>query len=341
MRALAAYRDGLRRVNGALVLVAGMALVTLLVALPLSLVVRDAIESHLGQSLAAEAVAEGASFEWWQEFAAQASGVAATFGPSLIGMGAVLDNLDGFLDNVALSPAIVAVTGTWLVIWSFLSGGVLDRLARRRPTRAHGFFAACGGHFWRFARLGVVALAVYAVLFSWVHQWIFQDLYPYVTRDITVERTGFAVRLSLYVLFGALLMACALIFDFARVRIVVEDRRSALAAAVAGGRFGWRHAGPAIALYLLHGVAFLALVALYGLLSPGAPGAGLAGWGVLLLGQLYILGRHYLKLVLYGSQISLFQSALAHASYTAAPTVVWPDSPAAESIGNADVRTAL
>jgi hypothetical protein len=341
MRALSAYRDGLRRVNGALALVAGVSLVTLLVGLPLSFVVRDAVEGHLGSSLAAGAVADGASYEWFQEFGAQASGLAATFTPSIIGLGAVLDNLDGLVENVALSPALAGVTAAWLVLWSFLSGGVLDRLARQRPVRAHGFFAACGVHFFRFLRIGIVALAVYAVLFSWVHGWLFEDLYVYATRDMTVERSAFAVRLGLYLVFGGLLVAVTMVFDLARVRTVVEDRRSAVAAIVAGGRFARRHLGSMAALYLLNGLAFGTLVALYGLLSPGAPGSGLAGWGVLLLGQAYIIGRHYLKLMFYGAQVSFFQAALAHRGYTAAPVVVWPESPAAESIANAEAGPAV
>ena len=55
------------------------------------------------------------------------------------------------------------------------------------------------------------------------------------------------------------------------------------------------------------------------------------------VGELYILARHYLKLLFYASQTAYFQSALAHASYTAAPALVWPESPAAEAIVNADV----
>jgi hypothetical protein len=335
-RALGAYRDGLRRVNGAPVLVIGMALATLLIAVPLAFVVRDAIEQHLGPSAVAEAVAEGASFEWWQEFSAQASGLAATFGPSIIGAGALLHNLEGVVDNAPWAPAILGVTAAWLVAWSFLSGGVLDRLARRRPTRAHGFFAACGVHFWRFVRIGVVALLAYAFLFAYVHPWVFEDLYPLLIRDLTVERTAFGIRVAGYVLFGGLLAATTAVFDFARVRTVVEDRRSALGAIVAGARFVRRRPGSVLALYLVNAVAFALLAALYTLLAPGAPGAGAAGWVVLGLGQAYILGRHYLKLAFYGATIALFQSALAHSSYTAAPAGVWPDSPAAESITNAD-----
>lgn len=337
MRAWTAFRDALGRVNGAPMMVLGMCAATLLVALPLSFVVRDAIEAHLGRSLVADSVAGGANYDWWQEFTSQASGLAASFNPSIVGFGAVLDNLEALLDNLALSTSIAAITLLWIVVWSFLSGGVLDRLARRRPTRAHGFFAACGVHFWRFARVGLLAYLTYAVLFAYVHPWIFDDAYESLVRDVTAERTGFAMRLAAYILFGALLTLCTMIFDFARVRIVVEDRRSAVAAVVAGARFVRRHAGSIAALYLVNGAAFLTLILVYALVSPGAPGGGLSGWLVLLLGQAYIVARHYLKLVFYASGISLFQSALAHASYTAAPAVVWPDSPSAEAIGNADV----
>ena len=59
-------------------------------------------------------------------------------------------------------------------------------------------------------------------------------------------------------------------------------------------------------------------------------------WSALLLGQAFIVGRHYLKLLFYGSQCALFQSALAHVSYTAAPAAIWPESPAVESIINAE-----
>ena len=41
-----------------------------------------------------------------------------------------------------------------------------------------------------------------------------------------------------------------------------------------------------------------------------------------------------MKLLFYASQIAYFQGTLAHAAYTAAPALEWPDSPAAEAIGN-------
>jgi hypothetical protein len=335
MTAWSAFRTGVRRVNGAPLVVAGMALVTLLVALPLSLALRGMIEAHLGRSLVAEAVADGTSYDWWQEFSAQASGLGTTFVPSIIGFGAILENLGGLADNLPMASTIAGVTAAWMIVWSFLSGGVLDRLARGRPTRSAGFFAACGTHFWRFARLGIIALGAYSVLFASIHPWVFSTI-ERLTRDVTVERTAFLINLGGYALFGLLLALASLVFDYARIRIVVEDRRSALGALTAAIRFVRRHAGATTGLYLLNAVAWALVVILYATLAPGAPRSGLPAWLVLGLGQVYIIGRHYLKLVFYGSQTAFFQGALAHAAYTAAPPVVWPESPAAEAILNTD-----
>jgi hypothetical protein len=337
MPVVGAWRDGMRRVNSAPMLLVGMYATTLFVALPLSIALRGMIEDQLGASLAAESLAAGANLDWWQEFSANARGLGTTFVPSIVGFGAVLDNISGLLDNLPLATTIAGVTAAWMVIWSFLSGGVIDRYARQRPTRAHGFFAACGTHFWRFLRVGVLAWIAYWLLFGVAHDWIFNGFYPWITADMTVERTAFLVRLLCYFVFIALLVAFNIVFDYARIRMVVEDRHSAIGAVVAGARFVRRHPST-FRLYVLNGFVFVILAIAYALLSPGAP-RGVAIWLALFLGQLYILLRHYVKLLFYASQTSFFQAALAHASYTAAPVVVWPDSPAAESITNATPET--
>jgi hypothetical protein len=340
MKVTAAFGDGMRRVNGAPMVLAGMFMVTLLIALPLSYALRGMIAAHLGRSLAADAAAAGANYDWWQEFSAQATGLGTTFVPSIVGFGAVLDNLSGLLDDLPLASTVAGATAAWLLVWSFLSGGVIDRLARARRTRSHGFFGACGMHFWRLLRLGACGWLFYWILFASVHGWIFTAWVPRLTRDVSVERTAFAIRLAAYAVFGLLLVLVNIVFDYARVRLVVEDRRSALGALVAGTRFAARHPASVLSLYALNAVAFLVLVALYAAVATRAPGAGLWMWVTLAVAEGYILARHYLKLLFYASETAFFQGSLAHASYTAAPSVVWPDSPAAETITNADPAIA-
>jgi hypothetical protein len=316
--------------------VAGMFSVSLLVSMPLAYALQGMIAEHLGSSLAAESAATGTNYEWWREFSAQATGLGTTFVPSITGFGAVLDNLSSLLDRTPLAATIIGVTAAWMVLWSFLTGGIIDRFARARRTRSHGFFAACGMHFWRLVRLGVLAFIVYGLLFRYVHSWILDAGYGWLTRNMTVERTAFIVRVVGYAIFGALVLGVNIVFDYARIRIVVEDRRSAVGALFGGARFVVRHFTGVLGLYGLNAVAFLVLVALYALVVPGAPRSGLQMWVVLALGELYIIGRHYVKLLFYASQTAFFQGALAHAAYTATPMPVWPDSPAAEMITNAD-----
>lgn len=331
MSARGALRDGLRRVAAAPAILAGSFALTLAISLPLAFTVRDMLEAHVGRSLMAEAALRGANYEWWQEFTAQATALGTTFVPSIIGFGAVLLNLSNLVDNVPLLTAVAGVTGAWLVLSSFLSGGILDRFARNRPTRGRGFFGACGAHFPAIARLGLIALALYTCLFYWLHPLLFTTAYPRLTHEVPVERTAFAVRAGLYAIFLWVLFAVNVIVDYARIRIVVEDRRSAIGALLAGTRFVRRNLAVAGSLYLLNGILFLAALALYALIAPGAT---LPAWLTLIVGETYILLRHFLKLTFYASETALFQARLAHASYTAAPPIEWPESPAAEAIAN-------
>jgi hypothetical protein len=54
--------------------------------------------------------------------------------------------------------------------------------------------------------------------------------------------------------------------------------------------------------------------------------------------QIYVMARLALKLQFMASQTALFQSQLAHATYTAAPQPAWPESPAAETIAVVSAR---
>jgi hypothetical protein len=331
MSALSAWRDGVRRVAGAPAALFGVWAITVLISLPLALVLRGMIAQHLGDSMAADSAAAGVNYDWMQEFAAQATGVGVTFRPTIIGFGAVLDNLSAFIDNTPRPLVIAGVAWAYMAVWVFAAGGIIDRYARDRATSAHGFFAASGVFFFRFLRLAVVQAAVYGLVFGAVHGWLFDRLYQSLTLDTTVERTAFMLRAALYLAFGLLLAACNMVFDYAKVRAVVEDRRSMLGACAAALRFVRQNAAAPV-LFALNFAAFAACLGVYALVAPGAGGAGATMWIGLAVAQLYIVARLAVKLVFWASETALFQSRLAHAGYVARPQPVWPDSPAAEAI---------
>jgi hypothetical protein len=321
--------DGVNRVKRAPWLILGLWVSTILLTLPLAITLQGMLADHLGSSLAAEAAATGVNYDWWNEYLAQAAGVGQSFVPAIIGFAAVIKNLSSVADARGLPIVIAAAVSAHAVLSMFLLGGVMDRLARDRAIGTAGFFAACGVYFLRFIRLGVIAGAFYWILFARLHPWLFDGVLGELTREVTVERTAFIYRALSYVLFFALVLMVNLVFDYAKIRAVVEDRRSMIGALIAGARFVRRNTGAVIGLYGLNALAFLSVIGLYALLAPGAASSA-SGFAI---GQLYIVLRVVVRLLFAGSQIALFQSRLAHAGYVARQVPAWPDSPAAEAIG--------
>ena len=217
-------------------------------------------------------------------------------------------------------PAIlVGAASAYVALWLFLAGGILDRYARDRATRAHGFFGVTGVFFFRFLRLAVIMGAAYAILVGLIRPWLLARLSHWLTHD------------ALDAVFDVLVAGGAVIFDYAQVRAVVEDRRSMIGAIGASVNFV-RHAPAALALYVLDLALFLLLVAGYVVAAPEARGE--SRWLGFAIEQGYIFARVWFKLVFWASETALFQSRLAHAGYVAAPAVAWPESPAAEPFRN-------
>ena len=331
MSSLDAFKEGIGRVNRSPVIVASVFVVTLLSALPMSVLMRDALQAHLGDSMIAEQVAQGVNVQWWSEFTEQAGTLGRTFQPSIIGFAAVLDNLSAFADGESRQAPVVWLGAFYLLVWLFLTGGILDRYARARRTRSYEFFMACGVYFVRFLRLAPFIAVAYYVLFAVVHPLLMDRAFAELTRDVTTGRTAFIVRLGLYAAFGVLVLLVSIVFDYAKVRAVVEDRRSMIGAIGAGARFARRNAASVLTLYLLAGVLFLALLALYGIAAPGAGSTGAGAWIGITVGQLYIAGRLWIRLVFFASETALFQSRLAHAGYIAGAPVPRPDPPLVET----------
>ena len=230
------------------------------------------------------------------------------------------------LTLVASAPAVLAgaiaalwwLEGSWdtraaiagFVLWAFLSGGVLDRYARDRATRARGFFGACGAHFSAMTRLGLIVVLTHSILHATLG-----------------SRVGNPYLMALAIV---LLLILSIIGVYGQIRLVVEDRRSAAGSLMAAARFVRRNPAGA-AIFVAFAVAIWGWIAAMDAIAP----ATMEGAAAVVLAAVRLTGLAYLGLALHASGIALFQSRLAHAGYTAAPPQEWPESPAAEAIANA------
>ena len=310
MRAFAAWCDGIRRVASAPGVVVAVWVATALVSVPLAVAVRTDIMHSLGPSMAADGVARGMNYEWMEEFAAHARGLATTFRPTIVGFNAVLDNLSAYLDNERRPFALVVAAGVYMLCWAFLSGGVIDRYATTKDAIQSGrFLAACRRYFFRFVRFAIVTALVYGVAAGLLHRLMFDGAYARAIRGINVESTVFVIRVAFYLVFVLLLAAVGLVIDFAKIRAVVEDRRSVIVALTASWRFIRHNAAAVIGVYVLNAATFALVLAAYSFVAPGGGGTGAMVWAAVFIGQAYIIGRLCVRLLFFASEVALFQNS--------------------------------
>lgn len=319
-----AIREGLARAARAPGLLVLLWIVNLLVALPLAVSVGHEIEASVGRSLVAGRLVSGFDTRWQGEFSHQAQGLAKTFAPEIVGAGAYFRDLESWWSGrlFEVEPALLWTGLGYALLWVLLLGGVLERLAR--PAGAAGprgeggpaepepwglaaFFGAGGRYFFRFLRLAAISGVLYYGIYRLARAG-FHAL-ERAMRDVTAERTAL-----LWVLLGAALVVALLtlvrvVFDYARIAVVAQGRRSALGAAWAGLAFVLEH--PVRTLGVYWGLAVLGLV-LLGLYALVAPEAGPASWaGVVLaflLGQAALATRLGLRLATLGGATALFRS---------------------------------
>jgi hypothetical protein len=237
--------------------------------------------------------------------------MAAVFVPSPVLLD-VIDRHVALIDASAMDPTPAVLSVVWsnyasvahALVATFLLGGAMDRIARNRATASFGFFGACGMYFFRFLRIAALAIPPYLLLFL-----VIFPLLP----NTPVPREVWLVPL---------VVGLHLIFDYAKVRMVVEDRRSAIGSVAAAVRFVRRNPG-----------AVLALAAANAML------AGFTWWVAAISGigetaavYVYLVARVLLRMIFAATEIALFQRRLAHAGYTARPLATWPDSSAAEAV---------
>jgi hypothetical protein len=239
----------------------------------------------------------------------RATSAPAIFGGTFL----VLRLLEVPAANLSLFDRGARAVIVWLLFWSFAYGGVIDRFARDRPTRAHGFFAACGGHMMAPARLALIALVLEAALMP-IAEW---------STSTDPGRIGAGIALAL----------AAAILAFARIRLVVEDRRSAMGAIAAALRFVRRNPSSIVLMLAFTAVSYVVTALADATLRSGAVASA---WTARASTEAFLAIQLWLKLAAYASGIALFQSRLAHAGYTAAPPAVWPESASAEAITNAE-----
>jgi hypothetical protein len=283
--------------------------VNLLVALPAALLMSGALRRSIGSSLVHQKLRDGFDTPWFGEFAAAARGVEQAFTPGRLLPSAFLENLEGWLTGGLFGelPLLIILGLSYAAIWALMLGGALRRLAGERLGIA-AFLREGGRFFWRLIRLTMFSGLLYAAVYG-LQRGLFKGLEE-ITRDVTAETTVLGYSVAVYLLTALLLTLIHMLFGYAKIVTVVEDRRSVVLAVFRALRFVARH--PVAALGQYYGVLVIS-TALFGAYFWLAPGTGqstsTAVVVVFLLGQAYLVVKLVMRLSLLGGQLELFIAA--------------------------------
>ena len=240
---------------------------------------RDAIASHLGDSLAARqrprrrqlrlvaGVLVSGDRPRHDVYAIASSALPPT-----------LDNVSSVLDAAAArwppSPAALAL----YLLGMGLPVGRHPRSIRASTPTARTLLCRIRRVFLSLPAPGLIAGLMYWWLFAYVHPWLFDELFATLTRNMSVERSAFLVRALFYAIFGGVLVATSLVIDYSKVRMrrerqVQRSGRDCVPLRSHPPPLARRH----LALCIEHAESWRCL-ALWAC-SPREPGAGVHGYG--------------------------------------------------------------
>ena len=321
--------SGLLRVMRAPVLLIAIYVATILAVVPFAIVLGTRLQTALASQQVmhdpAEDLDADIDAEWWFEYMRHARGLDATFTPAIIGAAAPLSSISALIDGQLQDSALLLPIAVYALLWSFLWGGVIERLSRAQPVGLKAFIGAGRRSFAQFAALTVIALILCAVLYATVHAVLFGPVFDALRTSAGSERTAALWRLTLSVIFGSVLILIGAFVDYTRVMRVVTG-----ASLTGSMRHAWRfmrdNVATVTATQVLVGGLFALMLAAYVVVDVYG-GARVGGWRGVVIGQVFVLGRLAVRLWFAATAITLIASA-GDAAYRST-TELNPGPPAA------------
>lgn len=190
---------------------------------------------------------------------------------------------------------------------TFLAGGFIGIYAKEYPSTFTEFLMDGARYFGKFFRLALVALILYYLFYVFVVDSVNSSIQSWTQNEAseTVPYRYYMIRNAVVLFLVSLL---SMIFDYARVRMVVDERTSSLGASIAGARFAFANFPSTYGLYFLLIVIGFILIVFYAVVESLIPQTSY--WPLLLLflvQQFYMLFRLWLKANFYAGQTRLYQ----------------------------------
>lgn len=332
MTTIQAFSSGFRKVSRNKRLVFFVWFVNLAIASVMAIPLLNQLDSYIAPTINEEQLLQHWDDNWYQTYRAdfEKSNVASLLSYSVLGYAPFATGLNNVIGGAGIRPIagffmdlftrFEVRTGSlslllllllfYTLLGTFFASGFISAYTEDISCSLKEFLAKGASWFGRFFRLWILSLIVFyllTVLVGYVNQGI-----AGMTANSPSEMTPFVWYMVRNVVFFFLLAIVIMWFDYAKIRLVADNRWSALGAFGTGVKFTFSNFGKTFPLALLLTILGLALMAVYGFLEHLIPQTGY--WTILMvfvLEQLYMFFRIWIKASFYGSQTVLFQGLSA------------------------------
>ncbi len=212
-----------------------------------------------------------------------------------------------------------------LLVSPFLVGGTLAALRENTSAFAFRTFIRDAGYFYgRMFRLSLILISAGAVVIVGAG-FVLTAVVGATLHDALSEIPAISATVGGIAAIGLFLALLLLVADYARISVIVGDTRHVLWACVRGVGFVTRNFRAVLLLALFFIASLLLITAVYSLLTDFIPHEFFLRAPILiLLQQLLVIGRSFLRVASYSAEIVLFEDRKP------APMLFygWGDSPA-------------
>jgi hypothetical protein len=208
------------------------------------------------------------------------------------------------LGNGIMIPIIL-----FSILYIFLNGGIMGRLVENdsESITLKTFFSDCGCFFWRFFKLFLLSIPVYAVVLGIING-ITGAILNIFTQNAATAWPAFIAKNVKMVVFLLSFSLVNMLFDYAKIGLVVRQETGVLKEWWNSVKFVLSHFWRTWGLYLFIGVLFLIVSLFYLEIERLIPGQSMLLILLLFLWhQLYMVAKLWFKLNFFASQIELYR----------------------------------
>lgn len=208
----------------------------------------------------------------------------------------------GFLSATLMIPLFF-----YLALQVFFNGGIIASLNEEKTNiNLQFFFSQSAKYFGSMLRLFLLSVPVYLLMFA-IYSGIGKLLGLFV-KSAANAWPGFIVANIKWVFFILLFSIFNMIFDYAKIRLVLSGSNKSWKSFTFGLGFVFRHFFGAWGLYLLNMLVFIIIAIIYMELEHVLPGNSLFFIIVVfILQQIFVAGRLFIRMNFFASQAELYR----------------------------------